>query len=130
MKNTKRFISTPAMHRIGVAAAGILLMAGCASTPAPTDQMAVSRAAVSNAMSVGGNQFAPVQMRSALEKMDSAERAMAGKDYELARQLAEQAETDAKLATEMTHSAKARQAAEALQEEARVLREELERRAK
>jgi hypothetical protein len=65
--------------------------------------MAVSRAAVSDAMSAGGNQFAPAQTRSALEKMESAERA---------------------------RSAKAQEAAAALQEDIRVLREELERQTK
>ncbi|HMM47288.1 MAG TPA: DUF4398 domain-containing protein [Thiobacillaceae bacterium] len=130
MNGTKSLKSNPVAQRIGLAAIGVLLMAGCASAPAPTDQMAVSRAAVSSAMSAGGNQFAPVQTRSALEKMEAAERAMASKDYEEARRLAEQAEVDAKLATEMAHSAKAKRAAEAVQEDTRILREELERRAK
>ena len=130
MENTKLPKSNPMMHRIGVAAAAVLFMAGCASTSAPTQQMAVSRAAVSDAMSAGGNQFAPVQTRSALEKMESAERAMADKDHELALRLAEQAEVDAKLAAEMARSAKAQKAADALQEDIRVLREELERQIK
>lgn len=127
MENTRLPKSNPMMQRIGVAAAAVLFMAGCASTSAPTEQMAVSRAAVSNAMSAGGNQYAPVQTRSALQKMESAERAMADKDYELALRLAEQAEIDAKLAAEMARSAKAQKAADALQEDIRVLREELER---
>lgn len=130
MENTRFPKSNPMMHKIGVAAAAVLFMAGCASTSAPTEQMAVSRAAVSNAMSAGGNQFAPVQTRSALEKMASAERAMADKDYELALRLAEQAEVDAKLAAEMARSAQAQKAADALQEDIRVLREELERQTK
>jgi len=130
MENTRLPKSNPMMHRIGVAAVAVMFMAGCASTSAPTEQMAVSRAAVSNAMSAGGNQYAPVQTRSALEKMASAERAMADKDYELALRLAEQAEVDAKLAAEMARSAKAQEAADALQEDIRVLREELERQTK
>jgi len=107
-----------------------VLMAGCASTSAPTEQMAVSRAAVSNAMGAGGNQFAPVQIKSALDKMDAAEQAMAAKDYELALRLAEQAEVDAKLAAEMARSAKAQQAAAALQDDIRVLRQEIDRQSK
>lgn len=130
MENTRLPKSNPMMQRIGLAAAAALFMAGCASTSAPTEQMAVSRAAVSNAMSAGGNQYAPVQTRSALEKMESAERAMADKDYELALRLAEQAEVDARLAAEMARSAKAQKAADALQEDIRVLREELERQTK
>jgi hypothetical protein len=130
MKNTYPFKSNLTMRRIGTAAAAIVLMAGCASTPAPTEQMAVSRAAISNAMSAGGNQFAPVQLKSAMDKMDAAERAMAEKNYELALRLAEQAEVDARLAAEMARSAKARQAADAVQEDIRVLRQEIERQSK
>jgi hypothetical protein len=130
MKNTYPFKSNLTMRRIGTAAAAIVLIAGCASTPAPTEQMAVSKAAISNAMSAGGNQFAPVQLKSAMDKMDAAERAMAEKNYELALRLAEQAEVDARLAAEMARSAKARQAADAVQEDIRVLRQEIERQSK
>jgi len=115
---------------MGMAAAAVLFIAGCASTQAPTEQMAVSKAAVNNAMSAGGNQFAPVQTKSALDKINAAERAMAEKDYELALRLAEQAEVDAKLAAEMARSAKAQKAADAVQEDIRVLRQEIERQSK
>jgi len=130
MKNTYSLRSNQVMHRIGMAVAAVALMAGCASTSAPTEQMAVSKAAVSNAMSAGGNQFAPLQFKSALEKMDAAEKAMAEKNYELALRLAEQAEVDAKLAAEMARSAKAQKAADALQDDIRVLRQEIDRQSK
>jgi len=127
MKDTYLLKSKQVMQMAGVAVAAVALIAGCASTSAPTEQMAVSRAAVSNAMSAGGNQYAPVQFRYASEKLEAAERAMAEKDYELALRLAEQAEVDAKLSAEMARSAKAQIAADALQEDIRVLRQELER---
>jgi len=120
------------MSRIGVAVAAAIFMAGCASTPsipAPTEQMAVSRAAVNNASSAGGNEFAPIQLKSAMEKMDAAERAMGAKDYGRARLLAEEAQVDAKLAETTARSAKAQKAADALQEDNRVLRKELDRKA-
>ncbi|HWR76544.1 MAG TPA: DUF4398 domain-containing protein [Thiobacillus sp.] len=79
MKNTYLKLNQMT-HRIGMAVAAVIFMAGCASTSAPTEQMAVSRATVSNAMSAGGNEFAPLQFKSALEKMDAAERAMAEKN--------------------------------------------------
>lgn len=104
-----------------------ILLAGCASTPPPVEQMATSRAAVNNASSAGGNEFAPLQLKSAMEKMDNAERAMTEKNYVRARELAEQAQVDAKLAEATARSAKAQKAAEALQEDSRVLRQELER---
>ena len=120
------------MGRIGVAVAAAIFMTGCASTPsvpAPTEQMAVSRAAVNNASNAGSNEFAPVQLRSAMEKMDAAERAMGEKNYARARLLAEEALVDARLAETTARAAKAQKAAEAVQEDNRVLRKELDRKA-
>lgn len=135
MKKFNRFKSYQ-IHRVGVAVAVALFMAGCASTPAtpsipaPTEQMAVSRAAVNAAVNAGGNEFAPLQLKSAMEKMDGAERAMGEKNYVRARQLAEQAQVDAKLAEAAVRSAKAQKAAAALQEDNRVLRQEINRKTK
>jgi len=131
MKDFYRFRSYQMMHRIGIPVAAAIFMAGCASTsPAPTEQMAVSRAAVINASSDGGNEFAPLELKSAMDKMDGAERAMVQKNYVFARQLAEQAQVDAQLAGAKARSAKAQKAADALQEESRVLRQEIDRKAK
>jgi hypothetical protein len=104
-----------------------LLFSACATTPAPTEQMAISRAAVNNATSAGGNEYAPIQLKSAMVKMDAAERAMTEKNYVHARQLAEQAQVDAQLAEATARSAKAQKAADALQEDTRILREEMQR---
>lgn len=108
----------------------VLVMAGCASTPVPTEQMAVSRTAVSNASKAGGNEFAPLQLKSAMDKMSGAERAMTEENYVRARHLAEQAQVDAQLAGAMARSAKAQKAADAVQEDSRVLREEIDRKTK
>lgn len=103
-------------------------MVGCSSmeTPATAD-VAVSKAAVDSAASAGGAQYAPLEMRSAREKLDKAKKAMADKEYELAADLAKQAEADAKLAQGKAGSAKAKMAADAIQDDIRVLREELNR---
>ncbi len=127
MKKFYHLKSYQMMHRIGVTVAVAIFMAGCASTPAPIEQMAISRAAVSNASSAGGNEFAPLQLKSAMEKMDGAERAMTEKKYDQARQLAEQAQVDAQLAEATARSAKAQKAADAVQEDSRVLRQEIDR---
>jgi protein-arginine kinase len=76
-----------------------MLMTGCASIPAPTEQIAVSKEAVESANSAGGNEFAPLQLKSVMDKMDAAERAMNIENYALAKQLAEQAQVDAQLAS-------------------------------
>ncbi|UOA10820.1 DUF4398 domain-containing protein [Methylobacter sp. S3L5C] len=107
---------------------GVVFIAGCASLP-PTEQMAVSKVAVNNATSSGGNQFAPLPMKSAMDKMDAAERAMTEENYALARQLAEQAQVDAQLAATTARSVKAQEAANALQKGNGILRQELDRKA-
>ena len=65
-----------------------------------------------------------------MNKMDAAEKALAKEDYAEARKLAEQAEVDAKLASAMARSAKAQKASEAVQDDIRVLRQEIDRNAK
>lgn len=129
MKKNHPLRSFQIMYGIGISAAVAIFIAGCASIPAPTEQMAVSKVAVSNATSAGGNEYAPQPLKSAMEKMDAAERAMAAKDYLRARQLAEQAQVDAQLATVTARSAKAQKAARELEEDNRVLQQEIERNA-
>jgi hypothetical protein len=101
---------------------------GCSSlkTPATAD-VAVSRAAVDNAAGADGMEYAPAEMNSAREKMALANKALADKDYKLASNLANQAEADARLAQSKANSAKAKTAADALQDDIRVLRDELNR---
>lgn len=99
---------------------------GCSSlkTPATAD-VAVSKAAVDNAASADGTQFAPAEMASARNNLNLANQAMAAKNYKLATELANKASADAKLAQGMANSAKAQAAADALQESIRVLNLEL-----
>ncbi|NOT10384.1 MAG: DUF4398 domain-containing protein [Methylococcaceae bacterium] len=127
MKNFYYAKSNKILHGLGITAAAVIFLSGCASIPAPTEQMAVSRAAVSSASSAGGNEFAPLPLKSAMEKMDSAELAMTEKNYLLARRLAEQAQVDAQLATATARSFKAQKAASALHEDTRVLQQEIDR---
>ena len=103
-------------------------MVGCTSmkTPATAD-VAVSRAAVANAAGVGAGELAPAEMTSAREKMQRANAALAAKDYKQARDLAAQAQADAQLAQSKANSAKASAAAQALNEDIRLMREELDR---
>jgi hypothetical protein len=115
--------------KISVSFAAIVLIGGCASAPAPLEQMATAKQSVNSATSAGGNEFAPVQLKSAMDKMDSAERAMQTEDFVLARQLAEQAQVDAQLAAATARSAKAQKAASALQEDNKILRQEIDRNA-
>jgi len=116
-------------HRRTLSAMFVAL-AACASVPPPTGQMAVSRAAVANAAGAGAGEFAPMELKSAQDKMERAGRAMTREDYAVARTLAEEAQLDAQLAEKKTQAAKAQKAAAVTQEDNRVLREELERKNK
>jgi hypothetical protein len=129
MKNFTLHRSFTQLLGSGFLIAIAVLAAGCASIPAPTEQMAVSKAAVTSASSAGGNEFAPISLKAAMEKMDAAELAMAREDYLLARRLAEQAQVDAQLAAATARSAKAQKAASELREDNRVLRQEIDRQA-
>ncbi|MFC0252651.1 DUF4398 domain-containing protein [Massilia consociata] len=113
----------------GLVAAAVVVLAGCASpqkAPATAD-VAVSRNAVENAVSAGAAELAPEEINAARAKMMRANQALAARDYKLARELAIQAQADAKLAQSKANSAKATAASNALNEDLRVLREEVER---
>lgn len=130
MKILTNLRSNRMMNWVGVPtviAVTAIFMVGCASIPAPTEQLAVSKAAVTSATRSGGNEFAPLELKSAMEKMEGAERAMDAKDYPLAKRLAEQAQLDAKLAETKAGLAKAQKAVDDAQESNRVLREEIKR---
>jgi hypothetical protein len=124
MKNISKHQWYRTMSGIGITAA---MVVGCASVPAPTEQIAVSKMAVSSATSAGGNEFASAEIRAAQNKLDRAIQAMTAKDYKNARLLAEQAEVDAQLAASKARSAKAQKAAVTVQEDSRVLRMEIDR---
>ena len=94
--------------------------------PATAD-VAVSQAAVENASSADGTEFAPEDMRKAREKLGFAKQALAAKDYKAASDYANQAQVDAKLAQAKAGSAKAQAVSATLQEDIRVLRVELDR---
>ncbi|MBC7945538.1 MAG: DUF4398 domain-containing protein [Burkholderiales bacterium] len=110
-----------------VAMMALVFAAGCASVPAPTDQMALSHAAVSEAQSAGAPEFAPVEFRSAQARLEEARTAFQGENYVVARRAAERAEVDAKLAETKARSAKANRAVAELRQGIEVLREEIER---
>ena len=115
--------------QLAAAAVALLVLAGCTSpqkAPATAD-VAVSRNAVENAVSAGAAELAPEEINLARDKMMRANQALAAKDYKLARELAIQAQADAKLAQSKAKSAKASAASNALNEDLRVLQQEVDR---
>jgi hypothetical protein len=119
-KNMRRLPQTLA----ATAVLGSLLgLAGCAGDP-PTAQLAVTNQAVNAAETAGATEFAPVEMQSARDKLNTAEKAEQEKDYKEARRLAEQAEWDARVAERKAQAQKAQRAVQDAQKGVQELREE------
>ena len=97
---------------------------------APTEQMAVARAAVADAVSAGAAEFAPGALVVAQGKLDRGNAAIAAREYEDARRLAEEAEVDAKLAAVVARSAKAQRAVAEVQLGIQALKDEIARNAR
>lgn len=83
------------------------MLAGCAGNP-PTAQMDVTQLAVNNAVSANATQFAPADMQSAQENFRKARVAVDEKNYGQAKELAEKAEWDARVAERKSQVAKAK----------------------
>ena len=114
----------------GMLAVTALALAGCATTPAPTEQVAVAKAALNDAVTAGGAEYAPAALKSAQDKLDRGNTAMAAHDYNDARRYAEEAEVDAKLAAVTARSSKAQRAVTELELGIRALKEEIARAAR
>jgi hypothetical protein len=74
------------------------MLAACASTPIPNEKIAVAKASLQRAEQSGAPELAPVELASARDKLNRAEKAAADHDAEPATMLAEQANVDARLA--------------------------------
>lgn len=105
----------------------LVVLAACASTPAPTQQMAVAEAAVQHASTNSTNENAAAELQIAVAKLTSARQAVLNNEYDRAQQLAEQAEVDAQVAELHAQSERSRKAAQESQDAARALREEINR---
>ena len=125
MRHAEHASATPVRTCMFVATA--LAVAACATAPAPTEQVSVAKAAVADAVSAGGAEYAPGVLRSAQEKLDRGNAAMAAHAYTDARRYAEEAEVDAKLAAVTARSGKAQRAVAELELGVRALKEELAR---
>jgi membrane-associated HD superfamily phosphohydrolase len=106
--------------------------AGCATTEKRdmAAQLAVAKTAVADAVSAGAAEFAPVELKTAQDNLEDAEKAAMDDDYKRARKLGENAQTNAQLAAATARAAKAQQAADALKESDQTLQNEMNRKLK
>jgi hypothetical protein len=107
---------------------GLLALTGCApSMQPPTSQMALAQSAVDKASASGAYEYAPLELKSAQDKVEQAKAAMQVKDYVKAERLLEQAEIDAQLAEAKSTTSKSQKAVDTLQQGIDLLREEVQR---
>jgi hypothetical protein len=76
----------------------LLVVAACASVPAPLQDVAEADRAVQAAADADAGSLAPAELEKARRKLDAAKSALQDQQHLKARQLAEQAVVDAELA--------------------------------
>lgn len=110
------------------AAAAVLTLSACASTPTPpTDALNAAERAVKVAQEGGVADYASPELKSAREKLVLAREAVAKQDMTGAAVLAEQARLDAELASAKNEAAKAKAVNDELQKSNETLRQEINR---
>jgi hypothetical protein len=101
-----------------------LSVAGCATTPIPNEKIAVAKSSVQRAEQAGAPELAPVEMATARDELNRAEKAAADHDAQPATQLAERANVDAQLAEATAQQNRAHKAAAEFDANLQALRQE------
>lgn len=104
--------------------AALLMVAGCATDPAPTEQMRLTEQAMVQARAVGAT-VVLTDMQLAEQQFARAQKNMLEQDYKRARMLAEQAELNARLAEAQVLTLKSQEQLNALQTRIKRLRVQL-----
>ena len=102
-----------------------LMLAGCASAPPPIGLLDEADTAIAAAREARADDFAPVELGFAEEKLAAARISMQERDYDAARTQAGQAELNATLAGARSRAATGRAAVKQQTEENARLRREL-----
>lgn len=90
-----------------IATAGV---AGCSTMAPPKAELDQARISVEDAQQNEADRFAAVALNRAKDRISQAEEAMEQEDYKLAKQLAEKATADARLASATAQTEKTRKA--------------------
>ncbi len=102
----------------------LAVLGGCASDPAPQEQMQLTQRALDQARALGADESQP-DYRLARDRYALAQKNMQEEDFKRARMLAEQAELDARLAEARLLRARSDQQIEALNVRIERLRAQL-----
>lgn len=114
--------------RPGVAVLGLLVLAACASAPAPPNEaLQAAELAITHAEQARVADYASPELGAAREKLTAARAAVQQEKMILAGRLAEQARVDAELAVALAEAAKARVVNDDMQKGIDTLKQEMQR---
>ncbi len=102
-----------------------LVLTACATVHPNPSILETAEQAIRAAEAAGGDEFAPVEMRFAREKLVSARKGMEKEKYEVAVYLVEESEINSELAIEKSRTAKSRRRANELRKSNAELEEKL-----
>jgi len=114
------------MIRWSMAAVLASVLAGCASTPKPLEEMSQSRNAVAQADTREIREFAPLELMQAKEQQDLAERALIAEKYTEAKRHSEKAAVLAELATAKANAEKSRSEVRAVDGNIKTMQQEVD----
>jgi len=102
----------------------LLLLAGCATPKPAPDAFADAERAIEAAVRAGAEEYSPVELRFAREKLAEAQKGMEYRQYDKSIYLIEQSEINSELAIEKCKTAAVRARVAELSRENEVLRED------
>lgn len=114
-------VTTKTRH--GILVGGLFMLAGCAGTPPPEAELTAADLSVREAEEADAQQFAPVPLQEAREKLARARQAVEDEEMVAARRFAEQAAADAQLAEAEARAEMARSSLREVQQGVQQLRE-------
>lgn len=103
-----------------------LVLTACATVRPDVSILETAEEAILAAEAAGGDEFAPVEMRFAREKLESARTGMEKEKYEVAVYLVEESEINSELAIEKSRTAKSRRKVNELRKSNAELEEKLQ----
>jgi len=110
-----------------LAVAGALMLAACASTPAPTASLQAAQQAIATAEGAEAGNYAAGELAEARAKLASADTAVNEKEMVMAERFADESRANAELASAKTSAAKAKAVNDEMKLSTGTLIEEMER---
>lgn len=103
-----------------------IFLAACSTTKPPPDAFASAEQGIDAALQAGAEQYSPVELKFAREKLAEAQKGMEYKEYDKAFYLIEQSEINSELAIENSRAAILRAQVSELSRSNEVLREDFQ----